>query len=156
MAASATETIEIDASPEAVYDLVSDVWRMGEWSPEATGARGGRRVLRPGARFIGTNRRGRARWFTACTVGRADRGQCFEFDVDFGVLPISTWRYELERVGAGTRVTETWIDRRRGVRGSVIAAFGRLLIPGSRAPHNASGMQTTLRRLKVAAEAESR
>ncbi|HAY67306.1 MAG TPA: hypothetical protein DCY82_03325, partial [Acidimicrobiaceae bacterium] len=29
-------SIEIAASPEAVYDLVSDVTRMGEWSPEST------------------------------------------------------------------------------------------------------------------------
>ena len=27
-------TIEIAATPETVYDLVSDITRMGEWSPE--------------------------------------------------------------------------------------------------------------------------
>ena len=30
-------SIDIDASPEAVYALVSDITRMGEWSPEAVG-----------------------------------------------------------------------------------------------------------------------
>jgi polyketide cyclase/dehydrase/lipid transport protein len=30
-------SIEIHASPEAVYDLVSDLPRMGEWSPENIG-----------------------------------------------------------------------------------------------------------------------
>ena len=30
-------SIEINASPEAVYDLVSDLPRMGEWSPENIG-----------------------------------------------------------------------------------------------------------------------
>ena len=30
-------SIEINASPEAVYDLVSDLPRMGEWSPENVG-----------------------------------------------------------------------------------------------------------------------
>ncbi len=31
-------SIEIDAPPEAVYALVSDMTRIGEWSPEAIGA----------------------------------------------------------------------------------------------------------------------
>ena len=35
--AEATETIAAD--PGALYDLVSDLCRMGEWSPEATGGR---------------------------------------------------------------------------------------------------------------------
>jgi hypothetical protein len=26
--------LRIDAAPERVYDLVSDITRMGEWSPE--------------------------------------------------------------------------------------------------------------------------
>src|SRR5262249_3904138 len=30
-------SIEIQASPEAIYDLVSDLPRMGEWSPENIG-----------------------------------------------------------------------------------------------------------------------
>ncbi|NCG39185.1 MAG: hypothetical protein GWP48_16920, partial [Actinobacteria bacterium] len=30
-------SIEVAASPEAVYDLVSDLVRMAEWSPESTG-----------------------------------------------------------------------------------------------------------------------
>ncbi len=30
-------SIEINASPEVVYDLVSDLPRMGEWSPENVG-----------------------------------------------------------------------------------------------------------------------
>ena len=32
-------SIEIDASPETVYAMVSDITRMGEWSPEAVGGR---------------------------------------------------------------------------------------------------------------------
>ncbi|MDX6233621.1 MAG: hypothetical protein QOH68_2658, partial [Nocardioidaceae bacterium] len=26
--------VQVDAAPEVLYDLVSDVTRMGEWSPE--------------------------------------------------------------------------------------------------------------------------
>ena len=32
-------SIEINASPETVYGMVSDITRMGEWSPEAVGGR---------------------------------------------------------------------------------------------------------------------
>jgi len=31
--------VTIDAAPEQVWELVTDVTRMGEWSPENTGAR---------------------------------------------------------------------------------------------------------------------
>src|SRR5262249_57711513 len=33
-ATSGQASIDIDAAPEAVYDLVSDLRRVGEWSPE--------------------------------------------------------------------------------------------------------------------------
>jgi hypothetical protein len=50
-------SIEINASPEAVYDLVSDLPRMGEWSPENIGGEwqgGGSGKV--GDRYIGHNR----------------------------------------------------------------------------------------------------
>src|SRR6266508_5653038 len=52
-------SIEINASPEAVYALVSDLPRMGEWSPENIGGEwqgGGRGQV--GDRFLGHNRAG--------------------------------------------------------------------------------------------------
>ena len=48
MADPVVEYIEIAATPEVVYDLVADVARMGEWSPEATGAKGANRILTAG------------------------------------------------------------------------------------------------------------
>ena len=52
-------SIEIHASPDAVYDLVADLPRMGEWSPENIGGEwqgGGSGKM--GDRFIGHNRAG--------------------------------------------------------------------------------------------------
>jgi hypothetical protein len=51
-------SIEINASPEAVYDLVSDLPRMGEWSPENIGGewQGGRGKVDD--HFLGHNRPG--------------------------------------------------------------------------------------------------
>ena len=60
-------SIEIHASPEAVYDLVSDLPRMGEWSPENIGGEwqgGGRGQV--GDRYIGHNRTASARGRCRC------------------------------------------------------------------------------------------
>ena len=50
----------ISASPERIYDLVSDLPRMGEWSPECERVEwtGGTTVAAEGARFVGHNRGG--------------------------------------------------------------------------------------------------
>lgn len=152
MSQQISEEIEIAAEPDRVYDLVSDVGRMGEWSPEATGARGASGCPKTGDRFIGTNKWGVIRWFTNCLVRRAERGVVFEFDVNLGPLPVAAWRYEFESTVTGTRVVETWIDRRRGLAGAPIKAVGYLIIPGNRVEHNRAGMRQTLRRLKQVAE----
>jgi uncharacterized protein YndB with AHSA1/START domain len=149
---TARASIEIAASPQAVYDLVTDVTRMGEWSPEATGARGASAALRAGDRFWGLNRRGAARWFTRCTVRQAEPGRRFVFDVDFPPAPVSRWTYEFEPTADGCRVTETWEDRRFGPLGPAVRAVGNVLIPGPRAAHNQRNIETTLARLKAAAE----
>jgi len=96
-----SESIRINAAPEVVYDLVADVARMGEWSPEATGAR----IAKPGSQrkvgdtFTGTNKHGVARWSTQCTVTQAKRGEEFEFTVEFKPFKISTWRYVCSMIG---------------------------------------------------------
>jgi len=154
MTASATESIEIAASPQNVYDLVADVARMGEWSPEATGSRGAETKLKPGDKFWGTNRRGLAMWVTRCTVLAAEPGVAFEFNVDFANQGISRWTYVFETTDRGCRVTETWVDRREGLLGVPVKAAGQLLIPGDRAQHNRRTMIVTLQRLKRAAESD--
>lgn len=148
----ARASLEIAASPEAVYDLVADVARMGEYSPEATGAAGASDVLGAGDRFWGLNKRGVVRWFTRCTVIEAERGRRFVFDVDFPPMPVSRWTYEFEPTETGCRVTETWDDRRFGPFGPVIRGVGQVIIPGPRAAHNQRNIETTLARLKAAAE----
>ena len=153
MTTDVSESITVGAPADLLYDLVADVDRMGEWSPEATGARRAGKDLKVGDRFVGLNKRGPIRWFTVCTIRAADRGALLEFDVDLGPLPISTWRYDFERLDdRSTRVVETWIDRRDGIRGSLIKAGGQLLIPGPRDDHNRANIKVTLQRLKAAAE----
>ena len=96
----------IDAPADTIYDLVSDIARMGEWSPECTGGEWLGDATGPtvGARFKGTNTAGPNNWSTKPTVTVADRGREFAFKVPGGSGP--TWSYSFEAVDGGTRVTE--------------------------------------------------
>ena len=138
-----TATIHIDAPPEAVYDLVSDVTRMGEWSPETYACEWLDGATGPavGARFKGSNRMGPAKWSTKPKVTAAERGQAFAFDTGF-----TTWRYDFAPGpdGAGTTVTERYEITNR-VTKALTAVTGRT----SRLH---AGMEQTLQRLKAAAE----
>ena len=142
----------VNAPPEKLYGLVSDVTRMGEWSPETTSCRwiGGASGPAVGARFRGSNRSGWRRWSTTCTVVAADAGLRFAFDVDAGPMPISRWEYEFEPDGnGGTRVTERWRDRRQTwmVRVSPV-----MMGVKDREAHNRAGMEKTLAALRRAGE----
>jgi polyketide cyclase/dehydrase/lipid transport protein len=97
---------KIEASPLAVYELVSDVTNMGRWSPETTACRWLRGATGPavGARFKGANRDRWRRWSTTCTVVSADPGRMFAFDVKFWGIPVARWAYEFapEATGAAS------------------------------------------------------
>ena len=143
---------QVAATPDDVYAMVSDVTRMGSWSPETTSCRWLDGATGPtvGARFRGTNKRGPLLWQTTCTVTAAEPGERFAFDVKFGPAPISSWAYDLEPARDGTtRVTESWSDRRSSaLKVTSVPVMGIR----DRAAHNRRSMQATLAALKVAAE----
>jgi hypothetical protein len=102
-------SIEINASPEVVYDLVSDLPRMGEWSPENIGGEwqgGGSGQV--GDRYIGHNRTPERSWSVPVMVTIAERSRCFAFVTRPDEGPYVRWTYRLEPSGTGTRVTEIW------------------------------------------------
>lgn len=143
----------IDASPEVLYEMVSDLTRMGEWSPESTGATWRRGASGPavGARFWGKNANGWRRWYTTGTVVEADDGKVFAFDITAGGLKVSRWRYRFEPADGGTRVVEEWYDQ----RGALARLGGKPASGvGDRLAHNRAGMEQTLANLKQAAEAD--
>ena len=104
-------SVEVAAPPERVWEVVTDVERMGAISPENEGGQwlGGATGPAVGARFKGRNRRGRATWTTVCEVTEAVPGRSFAFAVGGAARPSCTWRYDLEPLPGGrTRVTETF------------------------------------------------
>jgi uncharacterized protein YndB with AHSA1/START domain len=150
-----TESIEVAALPLEVYEQVSDLSRMAEWSPECTGVRwstGG--VPGVGSRFIGLNRAGVFRWFTQGEVVEAVPGERFSFRIAFGPVPIAVWTYEFAATGAGSKaagagctVTESWTDRRPA---AMKAAFAWMF--GDRTKINRYGIHKTLGNLKTSLE----
>jgi hypothetical protein len=101
----------IEAQPEAIYDLVADVTRMGEWSPECRECEWIDGATGPvvGARFRGRNRHGRARWSNKPRVVAADQGRVFGFVATDPIgRDMTRWTYRLEPTATGTDVTESF------------------------------------------------
>ena len=131
--------------------MVSDVTRMGEWSPENEGGEwlGGAAPAQAGARFRATNRVGSKSWKTVTTVVDAQPGRRFAFRPSFGPVKVAEWAYTFEPTGGGCRVTESWTDLRPGWF-KPISRMGTGVT--DRAEHNRRGMEETLARLAAAAE----
>jgi Polyketide cyclase / dehydrase and lipid transport len=110
-----SESIVVARSPEALYDMVSDVTRMGEWSPICTACwwddGDGPRV---GAWFTGRNELPERTWETRSQVVAADRGREFAFEVNSGWV---RWGYTFTAVDSGTQVTESWEFLPTGIAG---------------------------------------
>lgn len=145
------DSTTIRAEPLTVYAMVTDLPRMGEWSPENCGGRWLGEATGPavGARFRGRNRKGMRRWSTVCTIDAADPGHLFAFTVRAMGLAVSQWRYTFEGVDAGCLVTERWTDRRPAAARSL---SDLLLGVPDRGEHNLAGIRTTLANLKSKAE----
>jgi uncharacterized protein YndB with AHSA1/START domain len=108
-------TRDITAPTGKVWALVTDLPRMGEWSPENAGGKWVKGATGPalGSVFQGTNKNGIRRWTTNATIIACEPNKLFEFAVTTGPLAVATWRYEFEATDAGCRVTESWVDQRK-------------------------------------------
>jgi hypothetical protein len=142
----------VEATPEAVYALVSDLPRMGELSDENQGGKwlGGASGPAVGARVKGHNRNGWRRWSTTVRVEAADPGRDFTFRVAFYRVPVSRWSYAFASADAGCTVTETWTDRRpwwfKGPAGVTTGVMDREAA-------TASSIEHTLAKVKAVLEA---
>jgi len=146
------ETLNVAAPADLVYDLVADLPRMGEWSPECERVtwRGGATRAAPGAEFFGHNRAGAVRWMAQGVVVVAESDRHLAFEVTFGPLKIARWEYLIVPVDGDLSsciVAEEWTDRRASW---YRAAADRAL--GPRLKTNHRGMVQTLSNLKRTAE----
>lgn len=141
-------SVVVDATPDEVWDLVSDPTRIGEWSPECTGGSWTTAGPAVGARFVGHNRHGRVRWTTHCRVTECVPGERFTFTVLESAM---TWGYRLEAVDGGTRVTQ-WRDRTGAwaILPRALAATG--LLGRDREALMTDGMRRTLEAMRATLE----
>ncbi|RZU31858.1 SRPBCC family protein [Blastococcus saxobsidens] len=99
-------SVTVHAAAEALYDLVSDVTRTGEWSPVCAtcwwdeGASG-----QVGDWFTGRNVTPARTWETRSQVVAADRGREFGFVVGGSLV---RWGFTFAPVDGGTELTEEW------------------------------------------------
>jgi uncharacterized protein YndB with AHSA1/START domain len=140
------------APPDRVFDLVSDVTRIGEFSPETFEAQwlGGATGPEVGARFRGhvkRNGKGPVYW-TTCTVIACEPGREFAFGVGAPGKPLNTWRYVLQPASGGTDVTESF-----ELTPLPLLRLYWALLGWARGRTNLSDMRTTLERVKAVVEA---
>ena len=105
-ALSYSESIVIDRSPEDLYDMISDVTRMGEWSPICKACwwdEGATPSV--GAWFTGRNELPNQIWEARCQVVAAERGREFAFVVGDSLI---RWGYSFIPLDGRTQVTESW------------------------------------------------
>jgi len=150
---SASVSILVNRSPEALYALVSDITRMGEWSPVCTGGWWEDDSRGVGAWFVGHNETPEKTWETRSRVAVDDPGREFAFIVGGDR---TRWGYTFESVDGGTRMTESWDFLPAGD-----ALFAERYGDEAeaqvedRAETARTGMRETLAAIKKAAEADS-
>jgi hypothetical protein len=147
-------SVVVAADPAAVYALVSDVTRTPEFSPEVTAVRWLDGATGPavGARFEAVNTSGNGRsWKNRPVVTVADPGREFAFTRTEPFAGSISWRYRLEPVHGGTRVTESYAVERPVSRLGWFA-IERIFRGGVRREALREGMRTTLERMRVALE----
>jgi Polyketide cyclase / dehydrase and lipid transport len=133
-----------------VFDAVSDVTRMGEWSPECTGGRWVAPATGPalGAKFEGDNiaKIGPItlkKWTTTSEITDYEPNEVFEFVAE----GYTRWRYEFRDHDGATSITESFgHEPRKGWQKFVYDTVAR------RSAEMVNGMEQTLTRMRQTLE----
>lgn len=78
------DSIEIEAPRDRVWDVISDIRRLAEWSPqvESTRLSGDHEVVELGTRFTNLNRHGELTWKTHGTIVTFEPGHEIAFRIE--------------------------------------------------------------------------
>lgn len=138
--------VDIDATAERVYSIVSDVTKIPLWSPEVV------RVQALGSdRFQAWNRRRLGRLKTAATIVEAVPDRRFSFVVQALGGDWTQWTYVVEPHDAGARLTQQF--RMCVAMPKSVVLFERLaLFVMDRRTDLRANMQTSVHRIKALAE----
>ena len=147
-------SVRIAATPQQVWDVVSDVTRTGEWSPECfradwLDAHDPTRGPQVGARFRGCNRlRLVGVWCSRCTITVCTPARELTWVVgDDASDPNSRWSFTMTPDGDGTMLSQAWSMLREP---RVVLAYYRLI---GRAAALQVGARESLSRIKMLVEA---
>ena len=102
-------TVHIDAAPEKVWDLVSDVTQIGRFSPETFEAEwlDGASGPAVGARFRGRNKHEAfGDWATVCEVVEVEDQRRWVYNVTGPEGVSATWAFEVEPASDGVLVRQ--------------------------------------------------
>jgi hypothetical protein len=101
------DSVTVLAPAEALYDMVSDITRTGEWSPVCTSCWWDEEAQQGqvGAWFSGRNELPHRTWETRSEVVVAERGREFAWVVGGSFV---RWGFTLVPAGLGTTLTESW------------------------------------------------
>lgn len=141
--------IHIDAAPEQIWGVLSDLRRMPEWSPQC------RRMqlvgtLREGAYTVNMNRQGRKFWPTISKLVRVEPNHAIAFRT---LTNYSTWEFEITPDPAGCKLTERRLVPQKGTAW-VSKTIVKHLLGGEDSfdDEMVDGMKTTLSGIKSAVE----
>jgi uncharacterized protein YndB with AHSA1/START domain len=136
----------VPGDPQRVWEILTDVSRMAELSPENVESRWLDEQRGVGARFKGRNKLSWLSWSTIATVTAWEPGRTFAFEIS--PPSRSRWTYTLEAVPEGTRVTESMA--KDDPQPAPIRLLQRLAGVTDRTAVLRDGMATTLERLEDA------
>jgi hypothetical protein len=159
------ESIDVSAAPQAAWDLIADIRRIGEFSPECVETRwlDGAEGPLVGARFEGTNHvvegDDEGIWIRPCTIVVAERGARFSYEVGdrYDGTVASYWDFEVEPIDQRrSRIVQTFRHDPDGLSGTRAWADedpeNAEEIVRNRAEGLSFGMRQTLTRMKARLE----
>ncbi len=103
-------SVLVPAPTERVWELLADLPRMGDWSPECVGCvwDDPAAPLAVGRTFVGHNRMGPLRWSTHGEIEVFDPPRELVYLTRVRGRDMTRWRYRLDPEDGSTRITEVY------------------------------------------------